>query len=410
MSDVGIAGERPNLAWIVHQYGPGVGGGSETLCRHIAGLLVDDVDSTVLTSAARTYGDWEPSYPLGESFDNGVRVLRFPANPVDADLRALYEAAFASPGSPELGRRWLLANGPTLPGLIEHLRDEGTAYDAVCAVPYVYPTTLLGLETFAGPRILLPCAHDEPALRLSLYDSVFRSADVLVFNSEEERDLVEQRFGMNDRASSVIGTFVDPSPAVDPTAFAARYDVVGPYVVCVGRIDYSKGSDLLFALHAETVDRTPTHTLVMVGHSYMDTPAHPNLRVTGYVDERTKHEAIAGAAAVIVPSPYESLSIVALEGWSHGKPALVNAASAVLLGQCQRSGGGLWYRDAHEYAHGLTLLLSEPSLARGLGRAGQSWAFERYARPRVRAAWLDVLQTAVEQAARRTPPAVLTNR
>jgi glycosyltransferase involved in cell wall biosynthesis len=387
-----------------------VGGGSETLCRHIAELLVDDVDSTVLTSAARTYGDWEPYFPLGESIENGVRVLRFPANAVDAGLRSLYEAAFTSPERPELGRRWLLANGPTLPGLVEHLRSEASSYDAICAVPYVYPTTLLGFETFAGARILLPCAHDEPALRLSLYDAVFDSADVLVFNSEEEGDLIEQRFGVSDTPSFVIGTFVDPPPAVDPAAFAAHHHLANPYVVCVGRVDYSKGSDLLFALHAETVHRTPSHTLVTVGHPYMDIPRLPNLLVTGYVDEQTKHEAIAGAAAVILPSPYESLSIVALEGWSHSKPAFVNAASPVLLGQCQRSAGGLWYADTHDYAHGLSLLLTEPSLARGLGLAGRSWSFERYARPRVRAAWLSVLQTAAEQAARRTSQAVVTDQ
>lgn len=410
MSGVGIAGERPTLAWVVHQYGPEVGGGSETLCRHIAELLVDDADSTVLTSSSRTYGDWSPSYPLGESFDNGVRVLRFPANPVDADLRSLYEAAFANPENPELGRRWILANGPTMPRLVDHLRHERLTYDALCAVPYVYPTTLLALEAFAGPRILVPCAHDEGALGLSLYDGVFDSAEVLVLNSEEEAHLIDQRFGLNGKASSVIGTYIDEPPAVNPMAFASQHGIAGPYVVCVGRVDYSKGSELLFALHAETVQHTPEHTLVMVGQPYMDVPSLPNLLVTGYVDEQTKHEAIAGAAAVVLPSPYESLSIVALEGWSHGKPALVNAASPVLLGQCRRSGGGLWYGDAHDYAHSLSLLLTEPSLGRGLGLAGRSWALERYAPARVRAAWLDVLRTATEGETSRSFSDLVTTR
>ena len=40
----------------------------------------------------------------------------------------------------------------------------------------------------------------------------------------------------------------------------------------------------------------------------------------------------AGASALVVPSPYESLSIVLLEAWNRGVPALVNAHCAVLQG------------------------------------------------------------------------------
>ena len=46
----------------------------------------------------------------------------------------------------------------------------------------------------------------------------------------------------------------------------------------------------------------------------------------------------------------ESLSIAMLEAWSHGVPTLANGASPVLVGQSRRSGGGIWYSDAAEYA------------------------------------------------------------
>ena len=402
MARVGERTGRPRLVWVVHQYGTEVGGGSETLCRQIAELLVDDVDSTVLSTAARTYSDWSPQYPLGESTERGVRVIRFAAEPVDPGLRALYDQAFASPHDPDVGRRWLLGNGPNIPQLVAHLKSQSSEYDVLCSLPYVYPTTLLALETFTGPRVLVPCAHDEPALALSLYDEVFRSADVLVFNSEEEEELIERRFGVLERPSRVIGTWIDRPPPVDARAFAARYELEDPYVVSIGRLDMSKGTDLLLAVHAETLGRTPPHTLVLVGHPYMEIPDLPQLLVTGFVDEQTKQQAIAGASAVILPSPYESLSIVALEGWTHGRPALANADCPVLLGQCRRSGGGLWYHDANEYAHALTLLLTRSGFGNGLGASGRSWAIERYSRERVRAAWLSVIRTAMESGRTRT--------
>lgn len=43
------------VAIVVQRYGEDVNGGSETLARRIAELLVDDVDVTVLTTCALNY-------------------------------------------------------------------------------------------------------------------------------------------------------------------------------------------------------------------------------------------------------------------------------------------------------------------------------------------------------------------
>ena len=51
------------------------------------------------------------------------------------------------------------------------------------------------------------------------------------------------------------------------------------------------------------------------------------------------------ARALVMPSPFESLSMVLLEAWNHGLPALVNARCKVLRGQVQRADGGLYYGE-----------------------------------------------------------------
>ena len=120
--------------------------------------------------------------------------------------------------------------------------------------------------------------------------------------------------------------------------------------------------------------------------------------MTGYVDDQTKHDALAGAAVVLLASPYESLSIVALEAWSHARPTLANAASAVLVGQSRRSGGGLWYADAHEFHAALALLLDNPPLAAVLGAQGRRYVAGPGGWEAVRRAWLEALLS--------VPPAV----
>ena len=61
----------------------------------------------------------------------------------------------------------------------------------------------------------------------------------------------------------------------------------------------------------------------------------------GRIDEQSKWDALAGALAVVVPSRYESLSLLTLEAFAVGTPVIGNAASDVVVGQIQRSGGGV---------------------------------------------------------------------
>ena len=61
-------------------------------------------------------------------------------------------------------------------------------------------------------------------------------------------------------------------------------------------------------------------------------PKHPRIRHLGFVPDDDKFDALAAADALIMPSPYESLSIVALEAWALGKPVLANNAVSLWAG------------------------------------------------------------------------------
>ena len=212
-----------------------------------------------------------------------------------------------------------------------------------------------------------------------------------------EAEFAAERFGVGRDRSVVAGLGVDPAPSVSATAFAAERGLTRPYVVCVGRLDPSKGTDLLVEAHRAYRDRHPDGAdLVLVGRGELELPAYPWLTVTGFVDDLEKHRAIAGAAVVAVPSPYESLSISQLDAWNHARPTLANAASPVLVGQSRRAGGGLWFADADEYATMLDFLVSNPALADAIGRQGRACVDRDYGWDTVGAIWRDAVNRVVE--------------
>ena len=90
---------------------------------------------------------------------------------------------------------------------------------------------------------------------------------------------------------------------------------------------------------------------------------------------------LASASALVVPSPYESLSIVLLEAWNRGTPALVNGACDVLRGQALRSDGALYYRTYDEFAHAVEHLLRNPAVSRQLGQNGLAYVEREYRWP-----------------------------
>lgn len=81
---------------------------------------------------------------------------------------------------------------------------------------------------------------------------------------------------------------------------------------------------------------------------------------------------------LIMPSPYESLSIVTLEAMACKTPVLVNGECAVLKGHCKRSNAGLWYNDYDEFMECSRLLASNDELRKQMGRNGERYVNENY--------------------------------
>jgi len=365
----------PRIGFVVQRYGPGIAGGSEQLCRAVAERLSHRCVCEVLTTCAEDYMTWQDVLPPGLSECNGVRVRRFPVDqPRDvARFNAFSGKIFHQDASPEEEEQWMRMQGPYSTALLEHLRREQAGYDAFLFFTYLYGTTYYGLPLVREKAVLAPTAHDEPPVYLSIFDPLFRQARRLLFLTPEEQEFVYRRFCLPGDKGEVVGAGMDPlSPPGELPAEVRQRLGGNPYILYLGRIDPSKGCGVLLEYFQRFLTRNPGSKLrlVLAGKAEMKVPQHERILAPGYLTEEAKTRCIDEALCMVTPSPYESLCIAALEAWTRSKPVLANGESKVLVGQCQRSRGGLWYRNYEEFEICLEMLVRDAGLRASLGAAG----------------------------------------
>jgi glycosyltransferase involved in cell wall biosynthesis len=370
------------LACVVHRFGADLAGGSEGHCRLIAEHLAAHHDVTIITTCAKDHITWANHYPAGETHERGLRVLRFPvARERDmhrfVDLSDLIAADRATADEQE---QWFRENGPDAPELLEHVRRHGADYDRVIFWSYRYADTYFGLPLVADRAVLVPTAEEDPLIHVDALEAFFARPKGFLFLTPEEQTLVGTR-KPGATPSAIIGSGLDPAAdRVD----VSRLDSLGladPFVLYLGRIDPNKGCQTLIRHFLRYVEGGRPVQLVMAGPASMPIPDHPRIRPLGFVDEAVREALLRKARALIMPSPYESLSMVLLEAWNHGLPALVNARCKVLRGQVERADGGLYYGNAIEFIAGLDYLLDHPEAARQMGRQGLEYVDREYRWP-----------------------------
>jgi len=389
------------LAFVVQRYGTGIAGGSEMHCRQLAERLASRHDITVLTTCARDYVTWENVHPPGISTENGVRVHRFPvARPRNLKAFAdLSDEVFDDLGSsPEREEAWFRANGPDAPALLDHLRAHGAEYDLVLFWAFRYAPSYFGLPLVADRAVLVPTAEEDPAVDLDVLPAFFARPAGYLFLTLEEEALVSTRAGRSLHPSRVIGIGLEPEHDPHPSSGGIeRLGIPRDFVLYLGRVDRNKGCATLLEYFQEYIEAGGETTLVLAGPSTLMMPDHPRIRALGYVDDAVRQALLSHARALIVPSPYESLSIVLLEAWNHAVPALVNAHCKVLQGQVRRANGGLYYRSSREFQEALSWLLSNEAASRELGAQGLAYVEREYRWPTV----LERVESLLQEVSRR---------
>src|SRR5262245_58095369 len=199
------------IALVVQRYGSEVLGGSEQLCRLIAERLAVQHDVEVFTTCARDYVTWKNEYPEGADRVRGVTVRRF-ASASTRDIESFNRYSdwiFNNPHTRADEMEWLKQQGPWCPSLVEHIRRHHQQHDVLVFFTYLYATTVMGIAVNPGRSILVPTAHDEPAIKLEIFKDVFNQAAALCYLTDAERQFVQHQFPDRPLLEERIGVGVD---------------------------------------------------------------------------------------------------------------------------------------------------------------------------------------------------------
>ena len=369
------------LALVVQRYGLEINGGAELHCRWIAEHLKKYAETEVLTTKAIDYITWKNHFPHDEDVINGIRVKRFSVtrgrHPEKFGRLQNQLVHHEHSDADEL--RWLDEEGPLAPSLIAYIKDHRKDYDYFVFFSYRYYHSYWGIQAVPRQSILVPTAEHDPVIGLRVFANLFRQPRAIIYNSVEERRMINAVSHNESVFGDVVGVGSEVPASPSAGAFRQGHGLSSPYVIYIGRIDENKGCHKLFEYFVRYKKEAPSDLkLVLAGSTVMRIPSHPDLLYLGFMREDDKFNALAGAELLVMPSFFESLSMVTLEAWALGRPVLANALCDVLKGQCLRSNGGLFYENYPEFRVGLELLLGSPRLARALGENGRRYFEANY--------------------------------
>lgn len=368
----------------------GTVGGAETLIRALAAQAASAGREVVfLTTCATSHVTWANELQPCERMVDGMRVIFFQVNTErnHALFTRLQDRLGRGHRLSQADEQAWLASNVRSDALARYLADNSADIDRVVAGPYLFGVVHQAIETLPDRGILLPCLHDEPFAYLGVTRDLFRKTRGCVFNSEPERDLAYRIFQPEGKSCRVVGMGLHPREPADPRAFAAGRGIDAPYIMYSGRREPLKGTPLLLDYFGAFRHRTGRDVrLVLTGSGPVEVPTSAKDAVcdAGFLDEKEKNEAMAGATAFCHPSVNESLGIVLLEAWMNGTPAMVRAAGEVLRSQCMRSNGGMWFRNYAEFETMLIRLLDDTALRKAMGNAGREYVLANYSWKAVR--------------------------
>lgn len=369
------------ICFVVQRYGIEVNGGAELHCRQLAEHLLKKYrDIHVLTTKAIDYMTWKDEYEKEEEDINGVHVHRFsvshPRNQKTFDL--INAEFFEGRLSVDREQEWMDKQGPAVPALISYLEKNYECYDVFIFFTYLYYPTAMGVPKVADKAIVIPTAHDEPFLKMKIFDNVFLKPRAFFFNTEEERVLIHKKYHNEFIPSLLGGVGVDIPDVIDERRFKVKYNL-NDYMLYVGRIDEGKNCHVLFKYFREYKKRNNNGLkLVLMGKPVIDIPQNEDIVSLGFVSDDDKFDGIKGAKMLILPSEFESLSMVVLEAMYLKTPVIVNGKCPVLRGHCTKSNGAFYYNNYFEFEGEINYLIKNETIVKVMCENAYQYVNENY--------------------------------
>ena len=381
------------IAIVVQRYGQAINGGAELHARYIAEHLAKHAQIEVMTTCASDYVTWRNELPAGVEHVNGLSVRRFPVRSErDPELFGRRsDVVFNQQHSIGDELEWLDAEGPTSTALVQHITAHAADFEYWLFFSYRYYHAFYGARAAGARAILVPTAERDATIGLSIFGALFRGVRAVMYNSPEERAMIQAVSANQSVPGVVVGIGSEVPERPQASRFRQKYGIHGPFALYLGRIDRNKGCNELFEyFQGYLADPSNRLSLVLVGNTLLSIPNHPRIRHLGFMGDVDKFDAIAASHLLVMPSYFESLSMVTLEAWALGRPVLANGRCDVLKGQCIRSNAGLYYEKFSEFVETLRAIEQNPWLSGALGRNGRQFYRDNYDWPVIERKYLDM--------------------
>ena len=310
--------KKTKIAFVIQRYGLDISGGAELHCRYICENLMKDYDITVLTTCARDYITWENEYRAGKENINGVKVVRFKVkkkrNPVK--FGRVSNRIFNSNHDLNDELEWLDAQGPYSTSLIKFINKNRENFDIFIFFSYRYYHSYWGVKAVKDRAFLVPTAEEDPAIKLGIFKEIFNDVQAIIYNSHEEKEMIENLHSNFNVSSDIVGVGIRQTEETDWQTVKEKFKLNGDYIIYIGRIDNNKGCYELFRYFNYYQKKYPeTLKLVLAGKNVIDLPSDEAIQHVGFVSDSEKMILLENAVALVMPSKYESLSMVLLEAW-----------------------------------------------------------------------------------------------
>lgn len=386
------------LSFVIPWFGKDARGGAESECRGTAlNLARRGAQVEILTTCARGHAfEWANYYDAGVSQEDGLVVRRFPVRPRAASLfselnRRLLWGRLLTPEQEEQFVRESIHSDALYDFIHAHRQDSWFLF-----IPYLFGTTLSGALVAPERSFVIPCLHDEGYAYLTPVRRVLSAVRGVLFHVEAERELARKITGSTGENFYVVGEGVNSDISGDGARFRRRYRVRDPFLLFVGRKDRLKNTHLLVEYFSTYRVSHPDSSLklVLVGEGGVPLPERLRGEILdlGVLPAHDVYDAYAAALALCQPSRLESFSLVLMEGWLCGAPALVYEGCAVTREHCLASGGGLYFSDYFEFQECVDLLFADQGLRRRMAEGGRGYVLAEFNWDRVCRNYLEVLE------------------
>ncbi len=375
------------IAFVTPRYGHDILGGAERGVQAWAEQLVaHGFRVEVLTTNAVNAVDlalWQTAQLPATEVINGVLVRRFVADPIHPS--GFHEIQIKAAHGKKITRRdeeHFMAHNLRSRALEDYIARHREDYAAFIFTPYLFGTSYYGAQQAGDRAFHIPCLHDEPAARFTIFREMLEEARGIFFNTPAEEQLAREKLHIANPFTAVLGFgFPDQPPRGDANRFRKRTGITAPFLLYSGRLETAKNVPLLIEWFLAYKQARPQSNLMLVltGKGAINLPTRPDILSLGVIDWKDLTDAYAASAALCQLSLNESFSIVMMEAWQQRRPVIVHADCAVTREHVERSGGGYACHDAASFITAIDTLLERPEEAAMLGERGYTYVQEHFA-------------------------------